>query len=84
MKRDAHRGRHLGHVPCGQEFSGSRFDAERYDRVGILVGTEEEPAARIDPETARGLSPGWLMPHVSQPTGPLANPIDDDTVMPPV
>jgi hypothetical protein len=42
----------------GQEFPGFRFDLERHDRVAILIGREQEPAGRINRETARSFSKG--------------------------
>ena len=84
QKLDAHGRRHLHHMPRRQEFPGFRFDLERHDRIAVLVGDEQEPAAGINPETARSFSPGRFMANVREPSGTLIDPVDHDAVVTPV
>ena len=83
-KLDAHGRRHLRRMARRQEFPGLRFDAERHDRVAVLVGSEEKSAVGINPETTRSFSPGWFMAYVSESSGTLIDPVDHDAVVTPV
>ena len=84
QKLYAHGRRHVHRMARWQEFSASRFDAERHDRIAVLVGSEQESAVRINPETARSFSPGRFMAYISESSGTLMDPVDHDAVVTPV
>src|SRR5208282_2682137 len=63
------------------EPSGTRVDAECHDRIGILVGREQEPARGIDAETAWRLSLSRCAIDKGQYPAASIDPVDRDAVV---
>ena len=75
---------YLRHVARQNEFPGFGLDTKGHDRVRILVGGKQESPCRVNPEMARGFSPGRFMSHARESSGGRVNPEAYNAVVTPV
>jgi hypothetical protein len=68
----------------GGQFSGRAVNPEDDERIGILVGGDQELAGRINIEVAGDFSLGGFVPNPRDAAGRGVNREDGDRVMPAV